>query len=46
MMDLDGFKIFNDTFGHDIGDDVLRQIADSLKKNVTYKRFPDPLRRR
>ena len=39
MMDLDGFKIINDTFGHDIGDDVLRQIADSLKKTLRTSDF-------
>lgn len=39
MMDLDGFKTINDTFGHDIGDDVLRQIADSLKKTLRTSDF-------
>jgi diguanylate cyclase (GGDEF)-like protein len=39
MMDVDGFKTINDTFGHDIGDDVLRQIADSLKKTLRAADF-------
>jgi GGDEF domain-containing protein len=33
IMDLTDFKIFNDTYGHGVGDDVLRIVADSLREN-------------
>jgi diguanylate cyclase (GGDEF)-like protein/PAS domain S-box-containing protein len=39
MIDLDHFKKFNDTFGHDAGDAVLRETAQFLAKGIRAEDF-------
>jgi len=37
LIDIDNFKLINDTYGHDIGDEVIIHVAEIIRSNVQYQ---------
>jgi len=39
FLDIDYFKMVNDTYGHDAGDSILQRLAKTMKENITNNEF-------
>lgn len=34
IIDIDKFKYINDTYGHDVGDAIIREVSNEIKRNM------------
>jgi len=39
FLDIDYFKMVNDTYGHDAGDAILQKLAKTMKESITNNEF-------